>query len=90
MSIKDIISKIFGGKKLEDLGVNAVIDQLKGLTAEGDDKKSINDIIAALKKLIGNKDQLASILAKVKEIAGGISDGDLKEKVLGIINLIKK
>ncbi len=90
MSIKDIISKIFGGKKLEDLGVNAVIDQLKGLTAEGDDKKSINDIIAALKKLIGNKDQLASILAKVKEIAGGIGDGDLKEKVLGIINLIKK
>lgn len=90
MNFKDIIAKLFGGKKLEDLGVNAVIDQLKGLNAEGNDKKSINDIISALKSLIGNKDQLSSVLEKVNGIAGGIGDSGLKDKVLDILKLIKK
>lgn len=90
MSILDSIKKLFGGKKLDELGITAVIDQIKGLKAEGEDKKSLSDIVAALKKVIGNKDQLAPILEKVKGIAAGLKDGGLKEKVLGILNLIKK
>lgn len=90
MGLKDILGKVLGGKTLEDAGINAVIGKLQGLTAEGGDKKILDDIIAALKKLLGNKDQLNAILKQVKSIAGGIGDKGLKDTVLGILKLLKK
>lgn len=89
MGLKDILGKVLKTTGIEDAGINAAISKLQGLTASGSDKKSIEDIIAALKKLLGNKDQLNAIIKQIKGIAGGIGDKGLKDTVLGIIKLLK-
>ena len=89
MGLKDILGKVIKTAGLDDAAINTAIGKLQGLTAEGSDKKCIDGIIAELKKLLGNKDQLKAIIAKIKQIAGGIGDKGLKETVQGIIKLIK-
>ena len=89
MGLKDILGKVLKTTGIEDAGINAAISKLQGLTASSSDKKSIEDIIAALKMLLGNKDQLNAIIKQIKGIAGGIGDKGLKDTVLGIIKLLK-
>lgn len=87
MSIKDLLGKLFGGSKIGDAGLNAVIQGLQKLAsgADGSDKGLINEIIGLTKKALENKEGLSKIVNKCLPIAQKIGNSDLKEAVMKLL-----